>query len=93
MTLHFPSSVSRAIILFVLSVVSAQAQWTAPNPVSDFQKQPDGVLLHLKVGTLRLQVCSPAILHLQYSPTTSFPNQPNPVVIKTTWSSSGPYRK
>jgi alpha-D-xyloside xylohydrolase len=85
MTLHFPSSVSRAIILFVLSVVSAQAQWTAPNPVSDFQKQPDGVLLHLKVGTLRLQVCSPAILHLQYSPTTSFPNHPNPVVIKTSW--------
>ena len=39
----------------------------------------------MKVGTLRLLVCSPAIIHLEYSPTTSFPNQPNPVVIKTNW--------
>ena len=86
MTRRFLSSIFLSIFVSVLSVcVRTAAQWTAPNPVSDFQKQPDGVLVHLKVGTLRFQVCSPSILHLQYSPTADFPEHANPVVIKTSW--------
>ncbi len=85
MTRHFPPRIAFIALLSVFLTGSSLAQWTAPNPVSDFQKQPDGVVVHMKVGTLRLLVCSPAILHLQYSPTTSFPNQADPVVIKTSW--------
>ena len=70
-----------AFLLLALSLlpIPSAAQWTAPNPVVDFQKQPDGVLIHQKTGTLRFQVCSPAILHLTYSPTADFPASPNPV--------------
>ena len=80
-----------AFLLLALSLlpISAAAQWTAPNPVVDFQKQPDGVLIHQKTGTLRLQVCSPAIIHLTYSPTADFPATPNPVIIKTNLAGDG----
>ncbi len=74
-----------AVAAAAFTAASAQAQWTPPNPVLDFQKQTDSVMLHLKTGTLRLQVCSPDIIHLMYSPTSSFPDHPNPVVIKTDW--------
>ncbi len=70
---------------FTILSAWALAQWTAPNPVLDIQKQADGVTIHLKTGTLRLQVCSPAIIHLTYSPTADFPTSPNPVIIKTSW--------
>ena len=81
---RFLSSAFLLVALSLLPIRSA-AQWTAPNPVVDFQKQSDGVLIHQKTGTLRFQVCSPAILHLTYSPTADFPASPNPVIIKTTW--------
>src|SRR3974390_1612749 len=80
-----------APLLLALSLLPARsaAQWTAPNPVVDSQKQTDGVLIHLKTGTLRLQVCSPSIIHLIYSPTTGFPEHPNPVIVKTSWPPAG----
>jgi alpha-D-xyloside xylohydrolase len=74
--------------LALLIAASAQAQWTAPNPVTSFDKQSDGAVLHMKVGTIRLQVCTPAIIHLTYSPTSNFPSTPNPAVIKTSWPES-----
>jgi alpha-D-xyloside xylohydrolase len=79
-----------ALVLVALLVFAtlAFAQWTAPNPVASFEKVSDGVLIHQKVGTLKLQVCSPAILHLIYSPTDVFPDQPNPVILKTSWPQS-----
>jgi alpha-D-xyloside xylohydrolase len=83
---YFPT----AFLLFAFSLLPARsaAQWTAPNPVLDFQKQSDGVVIHQQVGTLRLQVCSPEIIHLIYSPTAEFPEHPNPVIIKTSWPPS-----
>ncbi|MFY9790271.1 MAG: glycoside hydrolase family 31 protein [Candidatus Sulfotelmatobacter sp.] len=65
---------------------TAVGQWAPMNPVVTVQPQPDGVILAMKSGTLRLQVCSDSIVHVLYSPTTSFPaSRPDPVVIKTTW--------
>ena len=72
----------------VLFATSAQAQWTAPNPITGFQKQTDGIDFQMKTGTMRLQVCTPAIVHLVYSPTSSFPANTNPAVIKTSWAES-----
>ena len=79
-----------ALLLLSLAFLSATsfAQWTPPNPVNSVEKLADGILVHQKVGTLKLQVCSPAILHLIYSPTDAFPEQPNPVIVKTSWSPS-----
>src|SRR5664279_5990657 len=79
-----------SLLLFVaaLFAASAHAQWTAPNPVTSFEKQPDGVVFHLKSGTLRLQVDAPKIVHLVYSPTSSFPASTNPAVTKEDWSES-----
>jgi alpha-D-xyloside xylohydrolase len=68
--------------------ISAQAQWTAPNPVTTFDRQPDGVVFHMKAGTIRLQVCTSAIVHMLYSPTSSFPANRNPAVITTSWPES-----
>jgi alpha-D-xyloside xylohydrolase len=82
------SRIARFSFFAVLSsvlAVSAQAQWTAPNPVIDFTSQPDGVVFRLKTGTLRLQVCAPAVVHLVYSPTSIFPSNINPAVVKTKW--------
>ncbi len=75
-----------AILLAFEFSSTALAQWAPMNPVVTVQPQPDGVILAMKSGTLRLQVCSNSIVHVLYSPTTSFPaSRPDPVVIKTTW--------
>ena len=76
---------SLTILVAAVLGASAEAQWTAPNPVTDFKNQPDGVVFRLKTGTLRLQVCTPTIVHLMYSLSSSFPDHANPVVIKTSW--------
>lgn len=64
----------------------ARAQWQPMNPVTAVQQQPDGAIFSMKTGALRLQVCSPAIMHVLYSPTSAFPaGKSDPVIVKTTW--------
>ena len=82
---HRTARNSLLLILALFFAASAQAQWTAPNPVTSFDKQPDGVVFHMKTGTIRLQVYTPAIVHMVYSPTSSFAATTNPAVIKTDW--------
>jgi len=74
-------------VLFVLShALSAFAQWLPMNPVVATQPQTDGVIFTMSSGVLRLQVCSDTIIHVLYSPTSSFPStRPDPVVTKTSW--------
>ena len=55
------------------------------NPVKSFQKEGDAVVFRMGTGTLRIQVCSDSILHVTYSPTDTFPNRPDYVVVKTSW--------
>jgi len=63
----------------------ARAQWNPPNPVLSFTQTADGVELHQTAGILRLQVVSPAILHVTYGPET-IPSHPSDgVVIKRDW--------
>ena len=68
---HFAARIFPSLISAVFLATYAQAQWTAPNPVTGFEKQPDGVVFHMKTGTLRLTVCTPLMIHLVYSPTSS----------------------
>src|SRR5450755_94319 len=67
-------------------VSPALAQWEPRNPVTAVEPQNDGPIFTMKTGTLRLQVCSDSIIHVLYSPTSSFPaGRPDPVIIKTNW--------
>ena len=61
------------------------AQWTAPNPVESFQKQADGVVFHLQRGTMRIQVRTPSIIRLTYSPSATFVDRQNPAIIRSIW--------
>jgi alpha-D-xyloside xylohydrolase len=78
------STVCVAAIIVLLSN-AASAQWTPRNPVKSFQQQADGVLIQMGTGVLRIQVCNDSVLHITYSPTSTFPEQPNYVVLKTSW--------
>jgi hypothetical protein len=61
--------------------------WNPLNPVTGAQQQPDGVLLTMRSGVLGVQVCTDSILHVLYSPTSSFPQPRDYVLTKTSWPS------
>jgi alpha-D-xyloside xylohydrolase len=63
----------------------AHSQWKPRNPVTTVQRQADGVLLTQKEGFLKILVCTDSIIHVIYSPTASFQQHPNYVVMKTSW--------
>jgi len=73
------------LVFLCQSVV--HAQWNPLNPVTGFERTANGVVLPRKSGTMKLEVCSESIIRVLYSPTGSFPNRPDPVVIKTNWPS------
>ncbi len=67
-------------------LVAAHAQWMPRNPVTAVQKQADSVVFTQKTGFLKVQVCTDSIIHILYSPASSFHEHPNYVVIKTAWA-------
>ena len=75
-----------AIFVALATARGTTAQWIPLNPVTSVQKQADGVDFAMHSGTLRIQVCSDSIIHVLYSPTASFPNTPQYVVTKASWS-------
>jgi len=60
----------------------ADAQWNPLNPVTDVEPQGDGVRFAMKTGALQLEVTSDAMVHVLYSPTGSFPQRQDYVVIR-----------
>src|SRR5512145_2886527 len=72
-------------VLVIATAPSARAQWTPLNPVVEAQAQPDGVLLTLKTGYLRLRVCSDSIVRVVYSLDSTLPQRPELVVTKASW--------
>ena len=65
-----------------------QAQWIPLNPVKSADRLPDGVLLTLDNGYLRLQVCSDSIIHVVYSLDRTPPERPDFLVVKKEWAES-----
>jgi alpha-D-xyloside xylohydrolase len=65
----------------------AIAQWNTPNPVVSFAKQPNGVEIQQKDGTLRIEVEADDLLHITYAPPgPAAPDHPSDgVVIKKDW--------
>ena len=53
--------------------------------MTSVQQQPNGVLLSMQSGAMRIDVESDSIIHVVYSPTGAFPIQTDYVVTKTTW--------
>jgi alpha-D-xyloside xylohydrolase len=84
MPVQFKRSVFGVLVTLCLSL-AAHAQWSPANPVKDVQQQSDGVQFAMGTGTLKLQVCTDAIIHVLYSPTASFPNTKDYVVTKSEW--------
>lgn len=82
---------SRFLMLLVFCVfcgvcaTSLRAQWLPLNPVKSVEAQPDGVLLVLENGYLRLQVCSESIIHEVYSLQRDVPKRTDFLVVKTSW--------
>lgn len=77
-----------AICLFaapLLTAAPARAQWIPLNPVKDVHQEADGVLLTMKSGVLRLQVCTDSILRLTYAPGAAIPDTPQYIVVKSSW--------
>jgi alpha-D-xyloside xylohydrolase len=71
-------------LLFGLSSV-ATGQWAPRNPITDILQQRDGVLFTQRSGFLKVQICSDSVVHVLYSPTSSFPTRFDPVVIQKSW--------
>src|SRR5271165_4475170 len=61
------------------------AQWNPANPVTSVGLQPRGLLLQMQTGWMRLTVCTDSIIHVEYTPTASFPTRLDYVVVKSTW--------
>ena len=75
----------RTTVVALFLTISAFGQWQPLNPVTGFDRAPDGVVFHMASGTLKLQVCSDAILRVRYSATADFSDRPEYVVLKTSW--------
>jgi alpha-D-xyloside xylohydrolase len=73
------------VVYCVLLASAAQGQWNPLNPVVQVQQQPDGAVLTMKSGTLKLQVCLPALVRVMYSVTGTFPGGPDYVITKQSW--------
>jgi alpha-D-xyloside xylohydrolase len=75
--------------LIPLAVSSpASAQWVPLNPVASVEPQPDGIVLVLKTGFLRFQVCSDSVVHVVYSLERDVPEHTDFLVIKKSWPKS-----
>ena len=71
--------------LLLTVAIPAFGQWYASNPVTDISQRPDGVELKMQTGVSRLQICSDSIVRVLYSPTGTFPERKEFVVVKETW--------
>ena len=75
------------IVLVTLAPLAAWAQWTPPNPVTNYDKQAKGVEIRQKNGVLKIEVDTPEVLHVTYAPLETAPEaRPSDhVVIKSVW--------
>jgi alpha-D-xyloside xylohydrolase len=73
------------LFAFSLAVPPAWAQWNPLNPVTAVERQTGGVTLTMKTGTLHLAVLNDSMIHVLYSPVSTFSMRPDYVVTKNQW--------
>jgi alpha-D-xyloside xylohydrolase len=76
---------SSFLLLFLAVAPTLRGQWLPLNPVSSVDPQPDGVVLVLRSGYLRFQVCSDSIVHVVYSVERDVPQRTDFLVTKKAW--------
>ena len=67
---------------FCLTLLAVSVAGAAPMPFTSWEKTPDGVVLHLQPGTMKLQVCDNRIVRVLYGPSGAIPNQASFVITK-----------
>jgi alpha-D-xyloside xylohydrolase len=72
-------------LLVLLLSTPLLAQWQPPNPVKGVRREPDGMMVQLVRGVMRISVCSDAIVHVVYSPGSTIPEEKQFAVIRTKW--------
>jgi hypothetical protein len=72
--------------LILSATIAVRAPWNEAYPVASYEGQQDGVLLTMKSGLLKLQVCTYRIVRILYTPTSFFSNRPDCVILKSTGS-------
>src|SRR5579871_6405617 len=78
----------KKLLLSLLLAVSLSAQWVPLNPVTADEMRPNGVTLTMQKGATRIDICSDSIVHVIYSPSGTFPEDPGYVVNKKSWPAS-----
>ena len=83
--LELAAFVSAAWLSTLLLAAAASAQWNPLNPVVSVQQQADGVKFTLRSGTLQVQVCSDAIIHVVLSPPSPVSAPDSLAIVKEKW--------
>ena len=65
--------------------LTADAQWSPLNSVVNFDQAADGVVFHMKLGLMKVQVCSDAVIRVMYSASSEFPNRKQYIVLRDHW--------
>ena len=65
--------------------LNASAQWIPSNAVIKAEQQPDGVLFHMTIGAMKLQICMDDIIHTVYAPSWPAAKHTDYMVVKTEW--------
>ena len=76
------------LLAFLSRPQRARAQWISQNPVKEVATQPDGVLLTLQSGNLRLQVDTDSLIHVVYELEKTAASHPDFIVVKSDWPKS-----
>jgi alpha-D-xyloside xylohydrolase len=76
----------RVLFLLPLCAATASAQWIPENPALSLDKLPNGVLIHMQTGALRLEVCTESMIHVTYAPQWPPPNRLEMSIVKKDWN-------
>jgi hypothetical protein len=76
-----------SVFLFVSILLCARGNWAqiSPGAVVRYDRQSDDVLFRMTNGRIRVQVCTPSMVHVVYSPNGTFPHEPDPNVLQSSW--------
>jgi alpha-D-xyloside xylohydrolase len=74
------------LLMVLIQELSGPLRASSPIPVRTMEKQPDGVVLHMQPGLLRVQVCTDRIIRVTYSPTDALPATLQDFVVTRSWT-------
>ena len=73
------------VVLLIGFSVTGYSYGQKALPVTGYNNISDGILLHLKPGMMEVQILSPSIIHIVYTPGKSFTQYPKLAVLDKKW--------